>query len=868
MSEPIDQLDIEIGAVSKSAAKRINALADAMERLQKAASSGALASAKNKIQEMGSTAARARPKTGGRVTAKPVSAGQAERGTGDKPIDAGAGKQVEQTTERVSRLAGILETAKRAFSNLSYTAKMAAGSMTGFVKAIGTPILKTAAKGINILGSGIKSAGKAIISSFTQPFKSAISAVTKWKNAIGRIAFYRLVRSAIKAVTDGFKEGMDNLYQYSSLVGTEFAPAMNTLATASLYLKNSLGAMAAPLIQAVAPAVDMLIDKFVLLTNAIGKAMAALTGKTVYSQAKKYATEYADAASGASKATQKFLLGIDELTIIDDPSGGGASAMEDYKSMFEEVEVPTDEFDWAEQIREAIKSGEWYSVGELVADKLNDVLASIDTKSWGQQLGDKLNAGIAAAYAFMANFDFGQVGEKIAGFINGAFENIDFSNIGGLFVRNLTALPDVIIGFLSELDWGLVGKSLSDFLTGAFGETSKWLSGYDWRELGRSLYAKISEAARNVDWNTVGETVAYAIGQGIGAGIALLWGFIEKPWEQLKNWWYDTAYKDGEFVFDGLLQGIWQKVKDIGAWLKEHLIDPLVNGVMSMLGIASPSKVFAEIGGYLVEGLLQGLVNKWNSIVQFFDNKITAIREGFSSAWNAIKNTTETVWNNIATSVRTAIANAHVTVVTKLVEIKDSITTTFNNLKQSALTWGSDLVSNMANGIRNSISKVTSAVSAVADKIKDFIGFSEPKKGALSNAHTYMPDMLQLMAKGIKDNAHLALNAVSDLADSVASRFAEITYDMPEPKMPTHIGVSYAMAFAGGPSDIDSTRSGSQISSDMRSANEQLIGVIQAVAQQVVAAINNKDNDVNFDGEKVTKRVTTLQDRYDRMYGR
>lgn len=152
-------------------------------------------------------------------------------------------------------------------------------------RKLSAELVSLAKKGISGIANGLKSAGKFVVSDFIKPFTSAIKTVKTWKNALGRIAFYRAVRSAIKMVTDGFSTGIKNLYEYSKAVGTQFAPAMNSLATSAQYLKNSLGAMAAPLVQALAPAIDYLIDKFVALLNVIGKVFAALTGKSTFSQA-------------------------------------------------------------------------------------------------------------------------------------------------------------------------------------------------------------------------------------------------------------------------------------------------------------------------------------------------------------------------------------------------------------------------------------------------------------------------------------------------------------------------------------------------------------------------------------------------------
>ena len=67
--------------------------------------------------------------------------------------------------------------------------------------------------------------------------------------------------------------------------------------------------------------------------------------------------------------------------------------------------------------------------------------------------------------------------------------------------------------------------------------------------------------------------------------------------------------------------------------------------------------------------------------------------------------------------------------------------------------WAYDLIDGLVQGITNGITRVEGAVSGVAQGIRDFIGFSEPERGPLSNFHTYMPDMFDLLEEGIEDGA-------------------------------------------------------------------------------------------------------------------
>ena len=88
-------------------------------------------------------------------------------------------------------------------------------------------------------------------------------------------------------------------------------------------------------------------------------------------------------------------------------------------------------------------------------------------------------------------------------------------------------------------------------------------------------------------------------------------------------------------------------------------------------------------------------------------------------------------------------------------EIVDSIKAGFQEKIDKAKEWGKDLISNFVGGITEKWEALKSGVRNVAQTVKDFLGFSEPKEGPLSNFHTFAPDMMQLFAKGIRDNEYL-----------------------------------------------------------------------------------------------------------------
>ena len=74
-----------------------------------------------------------------------------------------------------------------------------------------------------------------------------------------------------------------------------------------------------------------------------------------------------------------------------------------------------------------------------------------------------------------------------------------------------------------------------------------------------------------------------------------------------------------------IVTGIWNGIAKMGDWLWNQVssfFSGIVNGVKKLLGIASPSKVFAGIGGFMAEGLGEGFDNQFKSIKKNIENSM------------------------------------------------------------------------------------------------------------------------------------------------------------------------------------------------------------------------------------------------------
>ena len=98
-------------------------------------------------------------------------------------------------------------------------------------------------------------------------------------------------------------------------------------------------------------------------------------------------------------------------------------------------------------------------------------------------------------------------------------------------------------------------------------------------------------------------------------------------------------------------------------------------------------------------------------------------------------------------------------------EIVDQIWAGFKEKLDNATQWGKDLMDNFIGGIDSKWQNLKNKVSNVAQTVTDFLGFSEPKEGPLSNFHTYAPDMIDLFIKGLKQGEQRLQNQLADTFD-------------------------------------------------------------------------------------------------------
>ena len=266
---------------------------------------------------------------------------------------------------------------------------------------------------------------------------------------------------------------------------------------------------------------------------------------------------------------------------------------------------------------------------------------------------------------------------------------------------------------------------------------------------------QITEALVNV-WNII-KNVLTAVWTIISTIARTIFNGLKAFWDT----WGNTILT--------AISGVWEVIKAVFSTAFNVIAD--LFAVFAALFSGDWGALWENVK-QLVSDIFGGIVNIVSTILSAVWSVISSI---FTTIWNFISGIAQNIWN----AITTAFTNILTGITTTVTNIKDAIVNGFTaaidwikSLPAQALQWGADIINGIVDGIKGAIGAVGDAVKGVADKIKSFLGFSEPDEGPLSDFHTYMPDMIDLMSKGItagKEKVRKALEGITGDMSVVAN---------------------------------------------------------------------------------------------------
>lgn len=524
---------------------------------------------------------------------------------------------------------------------------------------------------------------KSLAQSLGSVAEKSLKKVSNLLTMMSKRAMYRLLNAGITAVTSSFKAGVDAVYQYSKALNGILAKSLDSIATSIDYLKRSLGAMSAPLINMFAPAIDEIVDKFVDLLNIANQVFARFSGATTWTRATKVATEYAeatDAATAANKALKKSILGIDELNVLadnssNDNSGAGASGVSNFA--FEEVPLDTTYIDG---VIDKLKDILWY-VGAItlgfkswdISHALSQFKALSGIKSFALTAGLMLSVtglvimvkgmiDIVANGINVQNFmeSLGGGGAIVAG---GALIGAAFGNaiLGAAIGAIIAGIPMYIVGIwdaiqngLNWLNAALIGAGAT--LTGAgIGAIIGMVGG----PIGAGIGALIGLAVGALtdltiliaqNWDSIVERCSQALSD-IGQFFVDIWDDICEIWSVCAEW-FDTHVIQ---PVAGFFSGLWAGISSAASTCWEAIVGffaPAIEWFSELFGsiYQTVSDVFYNIG-VIIGGCCEIIKKLWEPIGRFFSGLWADVTEFAVGAWESIKSVFLTIGSWITKNV-------------------------------------------------------------------------------------------------------------------------------------------------------------------------------------------------------------------------
>ena len=642
-------------------------------------------------------------------------------------------------------------------------------------------------------------------------FNSGIGTLLRY--GLGVRSLFTLMNKLRSALVDGYK----NLARYSDRTNT----AISSLMSALTRLKNSFASAFDPILRAAAPALVTLINLISEAVSKIGMLTAALTGAKTYTKATTIQEDYAkslDKTSQSAKKAKAALASFDELNILDDNSSDSTKddGSVDPSKMFEQVPIDSAVLDFADKLKKAFEGADWKGLGELLGSKINELVDSVDWSGWGTKIGKGMNAAIQTLYYTVDTVDWVNIGKHLAEAVNNIIDEVDWNIFGRLMTKKFTVALDVLGGFLGELDWTKALQAFASSFSGFYNELQNWLESKNWYEIGQIITAKLSDALLNggledavksffdaftaainaaadlldgidtyqlgvdlvnlviravssVDWAALTEALARAIGEAFIAVLDFCGGLVSQIADYFQQKIDEGPFDSvGANIIYGIFNGIVDAVVGIGTWIVDNIFKPFWDGICAAFEIHSPSKKMAEIGGYIIAGLLDGIKELPSKLKAKLDDALDKVVSWGSDLKSKVKDAAADAVTKAVDEFRDLASKLKLKLDAAIDKVKDFAKDIASRMKSGA----ADAVTNAASQLGNLAGKAKEKFDNTIARAKSFAtGLISKLKGGAADAVSNAASQLATMPQKVKEKLDLVIQKAVSFAADLKEKF-------------------------------------------------------------------------------------------------
>ena len=452
-----------------------------------------------------------------------------------------------------------------------------------------------------------------------------------------------------------------------------------------------------------------------------------------------------------------------------------------------------------------IEKFEFDTFGTKVAELLNSAFSSIDFDLIANTVTGSINGVFESILNFATNFKWADNAKKIADGIKTLFDGIDWDTItksleesgkgigeaiNKLFYvdgdRSLgsdlsktvwSAFNSLVSGideFIKETDWAKLGKNVSDAIFGI-------VTDVDWKKLGTTISDAVKGALdallgffKGTDWVKLGKDLVQAV-EDLFTGVDWL-GILKKAWDLLVE-----AVKAvfgliggifgeiGKDIYDGLIKGLIDNFKDIGAWIKKNIFGKISDA----FGNAKDS--IGEIAVNL-KGKVDDTFNKakdaWNGL-----------KAGAKELWAKAKSTGEKALDtckNAWTGIKAGAKNLALNAKAKGQSVIDKFKKAWDKLKDKKVSLGlkiSKVIGNIKEVInKNVIRPINKKLPKIFPKIPEFAQGGFPNMGQMFIARERGPEMVGKIGSrnAVVNNNQIVEGVANGVYNAVVSAMATV----------------------------------------------------------------------------------------------
>ncbi|EKD4996984.1 phage tail tape measure protein [Escherichia coli] len=250
-----------------------------------------------------------------------------------------------------------------------------------------------------------------------------------------------------------------------------------------------------------------------------------------------------------------------------------------------------------------------------------------------------------------------------------------------------------------------------------------------------------------------------------------------------RNWgavsgWFKQRWADIQEAFNGGIVGIGKLLIN---WSPAGLLYKAFAAALKYFGVALPAK-FTDFGGHLIDGLINGIKNKWGSLKSSVTGMGDSISSWFKQCWgDSISSWFKQCWADIQEAFNGGIAGTGKLLINwspaglLCKAFAAALKYLGVDLPAKFTDFGGHLVDGLINGIKNKWESLKSSVTGMGDSISDW--FSE-KLGIHSPSRVFMG-----FGDNIAQGAAIGLQRTTPLAALAGQRMASELL----PRMPVSI---------------------------------------------------------------------------------